>query len=72
MNEEIQEFCRMNYGVTFPVLAKIDVNGDRTDPVYKFLKKNKSGLLGLSRVKYVPPENSLLIHLGGILYVVFK
>ena len=52
-DEEIQQFCQVNYGVTFPVLAKVDVNGDTTDPVYKYLKKHKSGLLGMSRVKYV-------------------
>lgn len=36
-NEEIQEFCRVNYGVTFPVFAKIDVNGKTAHPLYKFL-----------------------------------
>jgi glutathione peroxidase-family protein len=51
-NDDIQQFCQLNYGVTFPVLAKIDVNGDKTDPVYQYLKKIKPGLLGLSRIKY--------------------
>lgn len=37
-DEEIQEFCRVNYGVEFPVLAKIEVNGDGADPLYKHLK----------------------------------
>lgn len=37
-NEDIQEFCRMNYGVQFPVLAKIEVNGEAADPLYKHLK----------------------------------
>lgn len=36
-NEEIQEFCKVNYGVTFPVFAKIDVNGKNAHPLYKFL-----------------------------------
>jgi glutathione peroxidase len=36
-NEEIQEFCQLNYGLTFPVFAKIDVNGDHADPLYKHL-----------------------------------
>jgi peroxiredoxin len=45
--------CQGKYGVTFPVWAKIDVNGDNMDPVYNYLKKHKSGILGLSRVKYV-------------------
>lgn len=42
-NEEIQEFCRLNYGVTFPVLAKIDVNGDQAHPLYKYLKEQTGG-----------------------------
>ncbi len=37
-NEDIQDFCRLNYGVEFPVLAKIEVNGDNCDPLYAFLK----------------------------------
>lgn len=51
-SDEIASFCSLNYGVTFPVLKKIDVNGDHTDPVYKFLKQHKSGLLGLTRIKW--------------------
>jgi peroxiredoxin len=54
-NEEIQQFCQLNFGVTFPVLSKIEVNGDNADPVFKYLKKNKSGLLGISRIKYCNP-----------------
>lgn len=50
--EEIATFCSLNYGVSFPVLKKVDVNGDKTDPVYKFLKSKKSGLLGLTRIKW--------------------
>ncbi|KAK6202817.1 thioredoxin-like protein [Scheffersomyces amazonensis] len=50
--EEIASFCTLNYGVTFPVLNKIEVNGDNVDPVYKFLKGEKSGLLGLNRIKW--------------------
>ncbi|MDD4641835.1 MAG: glutathione peroxidase [Bacteroidales bacterium] len=42
-NEEIQEFCRLNYGVTFPVLAKIEVNGDQAHPLYKYLKEQTGG-----------------------------
>jgi len=45
-NEEIQQFCAVNYNVTFPVMAKIDVNGRNADPLYKFLKKAKPGILG--------------------------
>lgn len=51
-SEEIASFCSLNYGVSFPVLKKIDVNGDNTDPVYKYLKNQKSGLLGLNRIKW--------------------
>ncbi len=50
-NEDIQQFCSVNYGVTFPVMAKIDVNGRNADPLYKFLKKAKPGLLG-STIKW--------------------
>jgi glutathione peroxidase-family protein len=51
-NDDIQTFCRINYGVTFPVLGKVDVNGDAADPVWQWLKKEKPGLLGLQRVKW--------------------
>lgn len=47
----IEQFCSTNYGVSFPLMAKIDVNGDKEHPVYKFLKSQKSGLLGLKRIK---------------------
>ncbi len=42
---EIKDFCEMNYGVEFPLFSKIDVNGDGTHPLYKFLKSQKGGLL---------------------------
>ncbi len=45
-NEDIQQFCSMTYGTTFPVMAKIDVNGRSAHPLYKFLKKQKGGVLG--------------------------
>lgn len=51
-DEEIQSFCSLNYGVTFPVLQKVEVNGENTHPVYKYLKSKKSGLLGLTRIKW--------------------
>ncbi|KAG0033122.1 peroxiredoxin hyr1 [Podila clonocystis] len=50
--EEIESFCQLNFGVTFPLMAKIDVNGDKEDPVYTFLKAQKAGLLGMSRIKW--------------------
>ena len=43
---EIGEFCQKNYGVTFPMMEKIDVNGDNAHPLYKWLRSEKSGLLG--------------------------
>ena len=43
---EIQNFCSTKYDVTFPMFTKIDVNGARTHPLWAFLKKEKSGLLG--------------------------
>lgn len=48
---EIQEFCQVNYGVTFPIMAKVDVNGDNADPIFKYLKSQLGGLLG-SRIKW--------------------
>lgn len=47
----IEEFCRVNYGVTFPMTRTIDVNGNSTDPVFAFLKDQTNGLLG-SRIKW--------------------
>jgi len=51
-DEQIAEFCVKNHGVTFPLMKKSDVNGDNTNEVYKYLKDQKSGLLGLSRIKW--------------------
>ena len=45
-NDEIQEFCQLNYGVTFKVFDKINVNGKNAHPLYKYLKKEKSGIFG--------------------------
>ncbi|WP_044639796.1 glutathione peroxidase [Risungbinella massiliensis] len=45
-DEEIQSFCQINYGVKFPVFAKIDVNGNSAHPLYQYLKKEASGMLG--------------------------
>ena len=49
---EIASFCEVNYGVTFPMFAKIDVNGDGAAPLYKYLKKTKPGLLGSEAIKW--------------------
>ena len=50
-DEKIAEFCELNHGVTFPLMAKSDVNGDNTNEVYKWLKSQKAGILGLTRIK---------------------
>ncbi|WP_374077505.1 glutathione peroxidase [Bdellovibrio bacteriovorus] len=51
-NEEIQQFCEMNFGVKFPVLAKVDVNGDNAEPLYQWLKEEAPGLLGTEMIKW--------------------
>ena len=45
-DDEIKSFCEVNYGVNFPLFSKIEVNGDNAHPLYKFLKREKGGLLG--------------------------
>lgn len=44
-DDQTQEFCSLNYGVTFPILKKINVNGNDADPLYKWLKSKKGGIL---------------------------
>ncbi|KAA8643974.1 hypothetical protein EYZ11_008232 [Aspergillus tanneri] len=51
-NEEIQTFCRVNYGVTFPVLAKVDVNGPNAAPLWTWMKEKQPGIFGLTRIKW--------------------
>ncbi|KAJ7773423.1 glutathione peroxidase-like protein [Mycena metata] len=51
-DEEIATFCEVNHGVTFPLVKKSDVNGDNTNEVFKWLKSEKAGLLGLARIKW--------------------
>lgn len=46
--KEIEQFCAGNYAITFPMFAKIDVNGGNAHPLYQYLKSEKSGLLGSS------------------------
>ena len=48
----IAEFCLSNYGVSFPMFAKIDVNGEHTDPLYTLLKHEAAGLLGTEAIKW--------------------
>ena len=45
-NEEIHQFCTLNYGTTFPRFGKLDVNGENESPLYAYLKQEKGGLLG--------------------------
>ena len=45
-DSEIGQFCQANYGVTFPMFSKVDVNGDDAHPLYQWLKSEKSGLAG--------------------------
>ncbi|MHB8056496.1 MAG: glutathione peroxidase [Desulfuromonadaceae bacterium] len=49
---EIQSFCSLNYDVTFPLFAKIEVNGDGAHPLYKYLKKTQPGLFGSEAIKW--------------------
>lgn len=51
-NAQIEEFCQLNYGVTFPMFAKIDVNGDDAHPLFEHLKKARKGALGSESVKW--------------------
>ena len=48
----IGEFCSLNYDVTFPMFAKVDVNGDTTHPIFAFLKAAAPGLLGTEGIKW--------------------
>jgi glutathione peroxidase len=50
--DEIESFCEINYGVTFPLFAKVDVNGDNAAPLYQYLKKAKPGVLGSEAIKW--------------------
>jgi glutathione peroxidase len=51
-NGEIASFCEMNYGVSFPMMAKVDVNGDQADPVFQWLKRQAPGVLGSEAIKW--------------------
>ena len=50
--DEIAQFCEVNYGVKFPLFAKVEVNGANAAPVYKYLKAEKSGLMGSEAIKW--------------------
>lgn len=51
-DSEIASFCQKNYGVSFPMFSKIDVNGDNTAPLYQELKTLAPGLLGSKKIKW--------------------
>ncbi|NCT98331.1 MAG: glutathione peroxidase [Comamonadaceae bacterium] len=51
-NEEIAGFCQLNYGVSFPMMAKIDVNGAEAHPLYRWLTAEAPGLLGSKAIKW--------------------
>ena len=51
-NDEIASFCQLNYGVSFPMMAKIEVNGSAADPLYQWLCAQAPGLLGTKAIKW--------------------
>ncbi len=50
--DEIAEFCKVNFGVTFPLMAKIDVNGPDASPLYDWMKNEKKGVMGSRSIKW--------------------
>ncbi len=62
-DSEIQSFCQLNYGVSFPVMGKIEVNGASADPLFVWLKKSAPGLLGTELIKW--NFTKFLIDKGG-------
>jgi glutathione peroxidase len=50
--DEIKNFCSLSYDVSFPMFSKVDVNGSAAHPFYQWLKKEKSGLLGIGAIKW--------------------
>ncbi|MBT0570089.1 glutathione peroxidase [Curvibacter sp. CHRR-16] len=51
-NDEIAQFCQVNYGVSFPMMAKIDVNGPQAHPLFAHLRQQARGVLGTSAIKW--------------------
>ena len=51
-NEEITEFCKLNYNNNFPIFSKVDVKGDDAHPLFSFLTREKKGLLGTENIKW--------------------
>jgi glutathione peroxidase len=50
--DEIESFCQMTFGVTFPILKKIDVNGENAAPLFEYLKKEATGIMGSKKIKW--------------------
>ena len=50
--DEIEQFCKVNYGVTFPLMEKIDVNGDSASPLFDWMKEEAKGLFGSTSIKW--------------------
>ncbi|MCI3926923.1 glutathione peroxidase [Paenibacillus sp. TRM 82003] len=50
--QQISEFCELNFGVTFPLFAKVDVNGDDAHPLFQYLAKEAPGILGSKSIKW--------------------
>lgn len=51
-NETIEEFCQLNYGVSFNMFAKVDVNGNEADPLFGHLKEQAPGIMGSKNIKW--------------------
>jgi glutathione peroxidase len=51
-NDQIASFCQLNYGVSFPMMAKVEVNGAQTHPLWQWLKHEAPGLLGTEAIKW--------------------
>lgn len=50
--EEIERFCESSYGVSFPLFAKVEVNGPGAEPLFRYLKAQRRGILGTTRIKW--------------------
>ena len=50
--DEIEQFCKVNFGLTFPLMAKVDVNGDSASPLFDWMKNEKPGLMGSKSIKW--------------------
>ena len=50
--EEIEQFCKVNFGLTFPLMQKVEVNGDNASPLFDWMKKEAPGLMGSKAIKW--------------------